>query len=190
MRFVGTSGNLGISVLVLGDFERSARRITTDADDCIIDPGEEIESLVVEPALLPPDVIAEAASVLRSATGDLSLTPKSPVATASTLARRMPPLHREAYEEVSEPTRVDGREAEREPGKPERETAIVPSRRILCLGQMRVELAGQIVEGGWRQKALQLLALLVVNPEGLAKDKVLEALWPFKDPEKSRASLR
>lgn len=190
VRFVSSSGSYsGISVLVLGDFAQSRRRLTADAGECVVELDDGLEQFIVEPALLPPDVVAEAALVLRGATGDLSFTPKSPAAIELMESERTSPLLREVSEEPPLPTRSDGGRAQPDVREPEAKSLARARRRILCLGRMRVELDGEVVEG-WRQKALQLLALLTVNPEGVSKVEALETLWPNKDPVKSSATLR
>ncbi len=191
VRFVSSSGPFsGISVLVLGDFAQSRRRITTDAGEGVVELGDGLEEFIVEPALLPPDVVAEAALVLRGATGDLSFTPKNPAAMELMRGSRITSLFPDAAEEVSASTAELMGPAVTEEHRPGiKDVSAVASRRVLCLGQMRVELNGEVVEG-WRQKSLQLLALLAVNPKGVSKDAILETLWPGKDPVKSGATLR
>lgn len=60
---------------------------------------------------------------------------------------------------------------------------------IYLLGPMRFERGGRPVEGGWRRKSLELLAYLAVHPRGVARDQILEALWPDGDPRVTQRYL-
>lgn len=57
---------------------------------------------------------------------------------------------------------------------------------VFLLGPIRIYRDGKRVAGGWRRKSLELLAYLAVHPLGVAKDQILEALWPEEDPERSQ----
>lgn len=61
--------------------------------------------------------------------------------------------------------------------------------RVLLLGTIRVMRGDVPVEGGWRRKALELLAYLSVHPHGVARDQILEALWPEGDPRQTQEYL-
>lgn len=60
---------------------------------------------------------------------------------------------------------------------------------VFLLGPIRVFRGGQLVRGGWRTKTLELLAFLGVHPHGAAKDQILEALWPERDPRQTQKYL-
>lgn len=60
---------------------------------------------------------------------------------------------------------------------------------VYLLGPMRIERGGRPVEGGWRRKSLELLAYLGVHPRGVARDQILEALWPDGDPRVTQRYL-
>lgn len=65
--------------------------------------------------------------------------------------------------------------------------------RYVCavhlFGPIRIVRWGVLIEGGWRRKALELLAFLAVHPSGAAKDQILEALWPEGDPKETQRYL-
>jgi DNA-binding SARP family transcriptional activator len=60
---------------------------------------------------------------------------------------------------------------------------------VYLLGQIRIVKDGVLIEGGWRRKALELLAFLSVHPSGVAKDQILEALWPEGVPKETQRYL-
>lgn len=60
---------------------------------------------------------------------------------------------------------------------------------VHLFGPIRIVKEGVLVEGGWRRKALELLAFLAVHPSGVAKDQILEALWPEGDPRETQRYL-
>lgn len=61
--------------------------------------------------------------------------------------------------------------------------------RAYLLGPLRVTREDERIEGGWRRKALELLAYLAAHRRGAPKDQILEALWPWADPKTSQAAL-
>jgi len=60
---------------------------------------------------------------------------------------------------------------------------------VHLFGPIRIVREGVLIEGGWRRKALELLAFLAVHPSGVAKDQILEALWPEGDPRETQRHL-
>lgn len=58
--------------------------------------------------------------------------------------------------------------------------------QVFLLGPIRIFRGGRRLEGGWRRKSLELLAYLAVHRDGVAKDQILEALWPETDPAASQ----
>lgn len=60
---------------------------------------------------------------------------------------------------------------------------------VHLFGPIRIVKEGVLIEGGWRRKALELLAFLAVHPSGVAKDQILEALWPEGDPKETQRYL-
>lgn len=60
---------------------------------------------------------------------------------------------------------------------------------VHLFGPVRIARQGVLIEGGWRRKALELLAFLAVHPSGAAKDQILEALWPEGDPKETQRYL-
>ena len=53
---------------------------------------------------------------------------------------------------------------------------------VACLGPYTIERAGRVIHKGWRSKAKEMLAYLVVNPEGVPQDVFIDMLWPGMDP--------
>lgn len=60
---------------------------------------------------------------------------------------------------------------------------------VFLLGTIRVMRGDVPIEGGWRRKAFELLAYLSVHPQGVARDQILEALWPEGDPRQTQQYL-
>jgi len=54
--------------------------------------------------------------------------------------------------------------------------------RVRCFGPLRIELNGAEVRTGLRSKARELLAFLLLHPDGAAREAAIEALWPEADP--------
>lgn len=164
----------GIGLVVLEEAD-APRRISLSGGPGEIRVAAELEPLEVAPAVLSAEALAEAAVVLRTA------QPREPAPSG-------------------EDVRVAGSGTATQPAGAEtraRKVGRAPDtaeptvrRRVLCLGGIRVFVGSQAVEGGWRKKALELLALLVAHPEGRTRDQVLGALWPDADPKRSGGSLR
>jgi DNA-binding SARP family transcriptional activator len=167
----------GVGVLLWGEID-TPRWLSASGEEARVCAGPDLEPLVVAPALLSGEAMAEAAVVLRSALG----------------AARAEPAPADDRAPVAAPTAAAGAgTAEARPAKPaaapEKAGAAV-RRRLVCLGGIRVFLGPEAVEGGWRTKALELLALLATRPEGLTREQVLTALWPDTDPARTADSLR
>ncbi len=56
---------------------------------------------------------------------------------------------------------------------------------VRMLGRLRVEIHGEEVRHGLREKGRELLAYALVRPEGMDRDRVLDDLWPGIDPERA-----
>ncbi|MGH2573265.1 MAG: AfsR/SARP family transcriptional regulator [Actinomycetota bacterium] len=164
----------GIGLVVLDDTDEP-RRISLSAGQGQVRVAAELELLEVAPAVLSADALAEAAVVLRSAERREPVPPAEDVTVAAS-----------GTAPQSAVVETKGREPARAPDTAE-PTA---RRRVLCLGGIRVFLGSEAVEGGWRKKALELLALLVAHREGRSREQVLGALWPDADPARSAGSLR
>ncbi|MGH2723608.1 MAG: AfsR/SARP family transcriptional regulator [Actinomycetota bacterium] len=167
---------LGVGVLIWGEAD-APRRAWVPGEGAQLVAGPELRPMGFAPALLSPGVMAEAALVLRR--------PAAPVPTGGDSAQEeAPATEAEDASALLAPTRPEG------VAPRARSTADEGAVRVLCLGGVRVLLGGEPVEGGWRKKALELLALLVSRPEGLTRDKVLDALWPEDPPTKTGDRLR
>ncbi|MGH2673826.1 MAG: AfsR/SARP family transcriptional regulator [Actinomycetota bacterium] len=168
---------LGVGVLIWGEVD-APRWISVSDQKALVCAGPNLEPLAVAPALLSGEAMAEAAVVLRSALGAVRAEPAPPGSRAPVAAPTPAAKAPNAEARAAEPARA------REQAEP------TTRRRIVSLGGLRVFLGPDAVEGGWRKKALELLALLAARPEGLTREQVLTALWPDDDPARSGASLR
>jgi ATP/maltotriose-dependent transcriptional regulator MalT/DNA-binding SARP family transcriptional activator len=68
-----------------------------------------------------------------------------------------------------------------------------PELMVTALGRFRVLVDGQEVEGrrwGRKQARLLLMAIVALGPRGVAKEQLLEALWPEAEPKSARQSFR
>ncbi len=89
------------------------------------------------------------------------------------------------------PLTSDLTETNKPPAQPDREEIVpvsLPSFAasdapfVSCLGPYTVERSGRVIHKGWRAKAKEMLAYLVVHPEGAPKDRLIDMLWPEMDP--------
>jgi DNA-binding SARP family transcriptional activator len=65
------------------------------------------------------------------------------------------------------------------------DTQVAADRRPIgvdLFGPLRIHTHGGEVRTGLRRKARELLAFLLLHPEGVTRDTVIEALWPEIDP--------
>jgi DNA-binding SARP family transcriptional activator/nucleoid-associated protein YgaU len=88
----------------------------------------------------------------------------------------------------AQPARAEPRPAG-DAGRPQQNgsTPDAPARRIIrveILGPLRITARGQEIRGGLR-KARELLAFLVVHPDGVSGEAISEALWPGSAPGRS-----
>jgi DNA-binding SARP family transcriptional activator len=169
--------DLGVGILLGGEAD-APRWISVSGEEAQVCAGPGLEPLAVAPAVLSGEAMAEAALVLRAAAGAARAEPAP--------AGRIPPVT--AAAPTAEVSIAEAESAELAAASEEPEVAA--RRRIVCLGGVRVFLGPQAVEGGWRKKALELLALLASQPDGLTREQILTALWPDADPGKSGARLR
>lgn len=169
-------GDLGIGAIVAGD-SHAPRKAWVSAEGVLLTLAPELPPFRVEPAVLSVDAMAEAALVLRRsvAPSPAGGSPRKDYAPATGIQVASAPRSPEDRDEIA------GRSLE------DKDDAAV---RVLCLGGVRVFLGGKPVEGGWRKKALELLALLAAHPEGLTRERVLDALWPEDPPAKTGDRLR
>lgn len=164
---------LGVGTLVLGEADLP-RRILVSGEGAQVIAGPELRPMAFSPAVLSPDAMAEAGLVLRrpAAPEPEAVSPDpgevSPAGAAPQPSRPHPARTAPTREGEEDQARV----------------------RVLCFGGVRVLQGGEPVEGGWRRKALELLAFLVSRPEGSTRDKILDALWPEVAPDKAGARLR
>lgn len=54
---------------------------------------------------------------------------------------------------------------------------------VRSLGNFLVVKDGRVIEKGFRTSSRELLSFLLTNPEGVAKDRLIEAIWPDLDAE-------
>jgi DNA-binding SARP family transcriptional activator len=53
---------------------------------------------------------------------------------------------------------------------------------VACLGPYTIQRGGRVIPKGWRTKAKEMLAYLIVHPEGAPQDVFIDMLWPEMDP--------
>jgi DNA-binding SARP family transcriptional activator len=58
---------------------------------------------------------------------------------------------------------------------------------VQVLGPLRIHVDGRQLSKGFRTKAIELLAYLLVHPAGVTRDAAIEALWPELDPDRGVA---
>lgn len=189
----------GIATVVIGERENTERGIVVSNRRCLIDLGAGFPQLKLRPPFLSPEEVAEAALLLRreaepvAATGMPAsiersgfaayvLTVPEPAAPVRLSVVEAPERLPESRDEADRPDEL----AQVTDPRPE----AIPARRLFCFGRVRVEVNGEVVEGRWRAKSTEFLALLAAHPEGTVKNAVLEALWPEGDPDKSDQNLR
>jgi DNA-binding SARP family transcriptional activator len=61
---------------------------------------------------------------------------------------------------------------------------------VRLLGPLRVDALGVELRTGLRSKARDLLAFLLVHPNGVTTDEIVEAIWPDADPERGTQRFR
>jgi DNA-binding SARP family transcriptional activator len=163
----------GVGLFVLEDVE-APRGISLSGGEAEVRLVPDLGPLAIAPAVLSGESLAEAAMVLRIAARGEPVLPGEAVPVAAS--------------GMATPRIAEARP--REPARAPDKAEPTARRRILCLGGVRVLLGPEAVEGGWRKKALELLALLVAHPEGRTREQVLTALWPDADTARSGGSLR
>jgi DNA-binding SARP family transcriptional activator len=66
--------------------------------------------------------------------------------------------------------------------------------RVRLFGPLRIELDDAEVRSGLRTKSRELLAFLLLHPDGVGRETAIEALWPDMDPalsaERAKDALR
>lgn len=60
---------------------------------------------------------------------------------------------------------------------------------VRCLGNMEVSRGGRTLGKGWRKKSKEILAYLVAHPQGVTKERIVEAIWPECDPPEGEAAF-
>lgn len=182
------AGRVGITTFVWGEVPKAPRAVHAGLDKGVAviagrRPDEAPYTLPpvrFAPAILSPDVRAEAAALLG--------------AVATPVAARTVLVEPEAPPEAAAPEHIDEEQGATIAERPSREAVAIqasakPERAIYCLGGLRVEHRGVVVERWRRRGALQLLAFLVASPEGRSQDALLEEIWPEGRPANARKSL-
>lgn len=183
----------GIATLVIGDSEQTKRRMSVSARRVIADLAIGLPPLALHPPLLSSDELRLAARLLAMEAEPVPATGMPPTVERSGFAANPRPVTETAPIRLSVAAPLESAVEERRkpeliPETPKAE--LVPARRIFCLGQLRVEVGGEVVEGRFRAKSRELIALLSVYPEGIVKGVAQERLWPEGEPEKSDQNLR
>lgn len=181
------AGRVGITILIWGEVPNAPRAVHAGSKDGVAVIGGRrpdqasytLAPVRFTPAILSPDVRAEAAAVLGGAT---------PAAAATA------PAEPEAPTEAAPPGQAHKEQAATTAERASREAVatkapVKPERAIYCLGGLRVEYKGVVVERWRRRGALQLLAFLVASPEGRSQDALLEEIWPEGRPANARKGL-
>ena len=65
-----------------------------------------------------------------------------------------------------------------------------PPIQVRALGPIRIEAGGTEVNTGLRAKARELLALLLIHPDGIAAELAIETLWPDAPPPRGAERLQ
>lgn len=177
------AGRVGITTLVWGEVPKAPRAVHAGLNKGVVviagrrpdDASYTLPRIRFAPAILSPDVRAEAAAVLTAAAPAAAGT--APVERAASV-EAAPPEHI-----PEEPAAAPSREAVAV------ETPAKPERAIYCLGGLRVEHKGVAVERWRRRNAQHLLAFLVAFDEGRSQDAVLEEIWPEGRPANARKGL-
>lgn len=185
----------GMSTLVWGEAPKAARAVEVGLNEGVAVIGGRrpdqipytLPPVRFAPAILSPEVRAEAAAILRGAehpaatTAPVEQEATVPVKQATPIETAMP--DRDEQPAPASVTKLPAPDivVEEKPEKPER--------AIYCLGGLRVEHKGVVVEPWRRRGALQLLAFLITYPNGRRQDAILEAIWPEGRPRNARKSL-
>ncbi len=181
------AGRVGITTLVWGEVPTAPRTVHAGLNEGVAviagrRPDETSYTLPpvrFAPAVLSPGVHAEAAAVLT---------------TAAPAAAGTAPVEPEGSAEAATPEHIPEEPATTVAEPPPREAVAIkapvrPERAIYCLGGLRVEYKGVVVERWRRRNAQHLLAFLVAFEEGRSQDAVLEEIWPEGQPANARKGL-
>lgn len=143
----------GIAVTVIGDAPGARMLRPVDSPAIQIEPDS--EPMPMTPAFLPAQVLAECSDALDGAI----LEPDEPPTIERTAAK----------DELSDLQLV--------------EVPVASDIKVHCLGGWRIERDGEVIATGWRRKALELLGLLIANPSGIHKERIIDTLWPRYKPK-------
>jgi DNA-binding SARP family transcriptional activator len=61
---------------------------------------------------------------------------------------------------------------------------------VRMLGPLRIDALGVELRTGLRSKAREVLAFLLIHPDGVTTDELVEAIWPDADPERGTQRFR
>src|SRR5262249_19127937 len=61
---------------------------------------------------------------------------------------------------------------------------------VHLLGTYRIEVDGEEIKSGFRTKARELLAFLLLHPEGKTVEAAVDAIWPDADPARGTEGFR
>ncbi|MGQ0678811.1 MAG: AfsR/SARP family transcriptional regulator [Actinomycetota bacterium] len=61
---------------------------------------------------------------------------------------------------------------------------------VRCLGAMSISRADATLHQGWVKGSKELLAYLIVNRDGVPKDRIFEVIWPDAKPKEGERLLR
>ncbi|MQA00407.1 MAG: LysM peptidoglycan-binding domain-containing protein [Dehalococcoidia bacterium] len=150
----------------LEDLPDDGERDETLEDEPEIAADPDLEPIPTSPASLPTAVLAdeESPAAASAAPGSALAVPR-PRADSAPLAVRQTTLLLDKPEDGDLGTRV---------------TQVL----VRCLGPLEVECAGTLIEH-WRvQKSRELLAFLVSRGGSVAREVVMEALWPEEEPKR------
>ncbi|MDQ3646449.1 MAG: hypothetical protein M3345_05870 [Actinomycetota bacterium] len=190
--YAGDHSEDGIATLVIGENDLAERRMSVSARRVIVDLAIGLPPLSLRPALLSGDELHHAARLLRTEAEPVQAMGMPPTVERSGFAANPHPMTETAPIRLSiaSPLELVNEDRKPEPIQEIGEEESAPARRIFCLGQLRIEVGGEVVQGRLRAKSRELIAMLVAHPEGIVKEVAQESLWPEGDPEKSDQNLR
>lgn len=159
----GLGRRLGLGILLLGDdLDTSGAAVTVDASGAVTQMDGRSDDLAAArlPALTPED--ADDLLAVLAAGRDTSTWEEQPA----------------LYEPPAEPFPV--------PAVDEGGKAI----SVTLFGPYDIEAGGAPLHSGLRNKARELLALLLLHPRGITLEQATAALWPDADPARGTERFR
>lgn len=158
--------NLGIAILIKGEGDSAVRKILCEADLTRLDVAG-LEPMTLEPARVPERVTSLDHGFEGGTAPDLVdeiESHESWMAVGEDLAQ----------DQAFIPEANDG---DRHIAVETQQEAEV-SRRVYCLGGLKIEVDGDVQQKGWRSPALEILAALIAYPKGLSRDQLVSMVWP------------